>query len=91
MASGPLNGRLCIVISVVILLFMPLTFSGSNITALAQPHCGAFTNPSNYDPGWCLYERDVENYPNCLASVADYIQRVVSSGYGKYLVFLLFN
>src|SRR5215208_5599170 len=72
--------RLCIIIAVIILLFLPLTFTGNNNSnnALAQPHCDVFTNP-NWDPGWCYYEREVENYPNCLASVANYNQKAASA------------
>jgi len=68
-SSTAICGRLCIIVAVVILLFLPLTFSVNNNNALAQtPHCEftTYPNPQTFDPYWCLYERNVESYFACI-------------------------
>lgn len=63
MASSPLHGRLCIVIAaVVILLFMPLTFSGNN-NVLAQAQSPQSTADEMIRKG---YESHVKFYTACI-------------------------
>ncbi len=90
MSSSLLSGRrLCIIIAVIILLFLPSTFSTNLIiidVSAQTPHC---TLDGPYDVAWCIYEREVENYPHCVEGWNRYNEMIKGHPAFEYMSDLL--
>jgi hypothetical protein len=68
MTSSLLHGRLCIILAIAILLFLPLTFNTNNINNNASAQTSQ-CDPNNLNSVECNYELRVQNYSNCLKGI----------------------